>query len=525
MANPTLLQDDFSGGTKLDVPPHEIPANAARMIKNLLPGRLIAEAPTDSIQSDFDNYDAKQVVGGLAARGDPVNESLPAAGSTIQACAWFNAASVQVAVNNSGTVYTSTEASTTATSRGIMGGITSMVQNPVEFNDKMCFLDADGTQLVTLSSSFAEVAVTDGLTGGPGRYGIAFKQRLWTCAGTTAATATRLWWSTELDETDWDNTDGYVDLTYVPTGMAVAGSSLLIFSNEHIERVRGSPPDLIVEPIFNVGTPFPRSIITTNEITYFANPEGVWATDGASKPVNLIQQAGILTAWKQTFRDNTVPQVNLGLYDEEWLFVSAGSVTYADINGVLRIPSRSWFYLSPFDFDCMTQQYGNRNDVLAGRGDARELVSLAGIFNGPTGSEIDTDHPALVTRFYTNDNFSSHGIKSVYLAYVLDGASTQYVEIFYSHYPRGDIAYTPLPATGGTTHAAADAQMHAPVTRRFRTVLHKDDGAGGGAFDYVSPSGVQLSIHANDDGNGFGDFIVAGIGADIRSREGSRIGA
>jgi len=102
----------------------------------------------------------------------------------------------------------------------------------------------------------------------------------------------------------WDTANSWIDCDNQVSGLASLNNTLLIFSAEATERIIGATPppnsDMDRAPVANVGCTDCRSIVMESPYVYFANPQGVYMTNG-STPVSLTQQGGIRDYWRSLF--------------------------------------------------------------------------------------------------------------------------------------------------------------------------------------------------------------------------------
>jgi hypothetical protein len=159
----------------------------------------------------------------------------------------------------------------------------------------------------------------------------------------------RVWFSPTPDpETTWDTTNSWIDVARPITGLASLQNALLIFSSGHLQRITGDTPppgtNMVLEPVGDIGCPDARAIIVQDANCIFANPTGVFLTNGAGFQ-NLTREGSILT---------------LGLYARTFLFVTyrnpAGNWPFL-YSLMCHLPTKAWWRVTgvtPFNYSPST---------------------------------------------------------------------------------------------------------------------------------------------------------------------------
>jgi hypothetical protein len=297
MAKPVLLQDDFSGGMKPDIPIAQLPKNAVRNMTDLVP--WAGEAPL-SARKGWDRTGASMATTYAAA----------------VAFAPFEAGAQLVGVADTGAVFqvphTSDSANTTR------GTAPVPLAPPVFYRNVLYFpSDAGGNPVKQYGGSSDAAAATG--TPPVGMLGCVFKDHLVLARSNTLRR--RIWFSNGGDATTWDTAaDGqWLDASFPVTGLAVVRNMILAFAEEGVERVRGdiipgvAGSDMVREPLPIPGCADPASIAVANDVCYYSNATGIYMTDGIGS-VDLTEQGGIKNWWNNL----------LGGYDGGW--VIAGGV-------------------------------------------------------------------------------------------------------------------------------------------------------------------------------------------------------
>jgi hypothetical protein len=195
MAQPAVLQGEFTRGMRRDIPRHELPSNVAWNIVDFIPD---LEAPLrkrggwqyHSNDIAATKATASYVTGGLVAP--------------------FSAATKNLAVDEDGELYV------IASNGGVtdVGAAVTVSQNPVFHRDKAIIPAAGGAT----APKYYDGTTLAALAGSPPSavYACVHKDR--TVLGRTTANKERLWFSDAGDPTSWDTTNTYWDTTYPVTG-------------------------------------------------------------------------------------------------------------------------------------------------------------------------------------------------------------------------------------------------------------------------------------------------------------------
>lgn len=153
-----------------------------------------------------------------------------------------------------------------------------------------------------------------------------YKSRLVTSDGKT------LYFSNVLDHTSWD-VDSFVGAGEI-TAVAPLSGMIMIFSGSKSQRLRGTTPptstsagDFILEPAFSEGCTDAGSVVTYRDNVIWANENGVHMTDGAARPVNLIERGGLKQYWKDLMAtmypsaslDQLLGTIAAGIYDNHYV--------------------------------------------------------------------------------------------------------------------------------------------------------------------------------------------------------------
>jgi hypothetical protein len=279
MARPILLQDDFSGGMKPDIPLPQLPKNAVLNLVDYNP-----------------NYEGTISLRGQRERTATLGDTYAAA----LAFAPFSAGGQLVGITDQGAVKQVPHTSSAAvTSRG-----TAQVplQPPVFYRNNLYIPSNNGTTSVKSYGGSSNAAAASG-SPPAGMLATVYKDHL--VLARDATNAQRVWFSSGGDAASWDTAaDGqWLDCSFPPTGIAALRNMILVFSEQGTERIRGdiipgvAGSDMVREPLFATSTADPASIVIADDACIFANSNGVYMTDGIAI-VDLTEQGQCKSYWR-----------------------------------------------------------------------------------------------------------------------------------------------------------------------------------------------------------------------------------
>jgi hypothetical protein len=190
-------------------------------------------------------------------------------------------------------------------------------QNGVMLHDRVYFADANGLQApkyVTYNGTSLSIGQLGGANVPKATVLAVYKGRV-LAGGDPANTATLFFSPLEATQAhpqgplgDWDN-KSFITMSRAITGIMPMPSSVLIFHDGMIEKVRGAvPPETngetdMATDVFTaqMGCIDTASIVPWEENVIFANMKGVHLTDGSTIR-SLTDQGGIGDAWREIYR-------------------------------------------------------------------------------------------------------------------------------------------------------------------------------------------------------------------------------
>ena len=250
----------------------------------------------------------------------------------------------------------------------------------------------DGTAISGLAGAFGHGHI------------VSYKSRL---VGSGNTILNRLFFSPTPDvNATWDTTNAWIDCDNQISGLAALNNSLLIFSTGAMERIIGATPppnsDMDRAPVSNVGCTDSRSIVTASPYVYFANPQGVYLTNGTT-PVSLTAEGGIATYWRSLFSGYVsaapVPSasswtISAGFW-RGFLFVSVLDVS-RNLKSCLmcQVATRAWWRLTNINAMCWAAALDG-NELYYGDGATNQVVAMSGIFSPAAGNKNDANGTAV----------------------------------------------------------------------------------------------------------------------------------
>lgn len=389
---------DWSKGMVRDAPRTAIPANGVYDAADFLfhqPGRAMKRGGT--------SYAGPAFATGTAAKA--------------VAYAEFPAGSKLVAVGSNNHIHSVTATATTDLGGStVAGGIIDRPKLRIGGGKNyLVFPCADGTTAPIVWDGSAAPA---GLGGTPaaGKFCEIYKTRL--VLGGPTGNENRLFFSPTPDiSTAWDTTNSWIDCDHAITGIAALHNSLLIFSQGHTEKIIGSTPppgsDMDRSPLGDVGCTDARSIVVQEGNCLFANPRGVYLTNGAGF-ASLTTEGQIETYWQSL----------LSGYDPATWTIASGIlrsfyfVTITDNNGanvatlMCNVPRRAWWRLTNIKATMFAQGVGKQDELYYADNSAARLVQMSGVFTPSATNKNDADGTAVAPMLETRAIGGGPGLKS-----------------------------------------------------------------------------------------------------------------
>lgn len=260
----------------------------------------------------------------------------------------------------------------------------------------------DGTAITTL-----------GGTPPPGKYAEVYKTRL--LLANTLTYPNRIFFSpTPNIESAWNTADSWIDCDYPVTGIAALSNQLLIWSLGHMERIIGSTPppgsDMDHTVISATGCTDARSIVVYNNQAIFANPRGVYITNGAG--TQLLTKDRIEKYWQDLFSgyDLLTWTIAGGLYGSYYLIsVSSATATIATL--MLDIDRRTWTRHTNIRASSFARSSSSGEELWYGDFGSPRVVKMSPIFVPSASNKNDADGTAVAPRVQLRLVGDSPGLK------------------------------------------------------------------------------------------------------------------
>lgn len=309
----------------------------------------------------------------------------------------FPAGAQLIGVNNSGALYKVTSGSTTSLGGTTLSGIIDKPKLRVGGGSNILILpDSNGTT-APLTYVGSGSPATLGGTPPAGKVCEIYKSRL--VLGGSSSNPNRLYFSPTPDiTTTWDTTDSWIDCDHAITGIAAIRNALLIFSQGHVERIIGSTPppgsDMDRSPLGDVGTTDARTIVVQEGNCLFANPRGVYLTNGAGF-ASLTTEGQIESYWGSLFTgyDPSTWVISAGIYKSFYLITIFDGTNYTTL--MCNVPRRAWWRLSNVKAKMFAQAVGTADELYYADGGAARVTKMSGIFSPTSSNKNDADGTAV----------------------------------------------------------------------------------------------------------------------------------
>lgn len=451
MANVQPLQLAWSLGMRRDESRENMPEGSCYNLVDYFPDRLGAP---------------------LTKRGGWTYASQAIAASYIVGGAWapFTAAAKNCALSNTGELYT-IAADGTATDVGAG----TIPKAPLAFHRNTLILT--GSDGVTAPKAFTGVAVPAALAGSPPTaiYGAVYKDR--TVLANTLAEPQRAWFSPAGNPAGtWDTATSWIDADYPVSGVASLRNALLIFSTFQVERIIGATPppgtDMARQPLFQPGCIDARSIVIADDTCYFANPTGLYQTDGAAI-LDVTEKGGMKRYWQELFSTYTSTWTVTGVRLRNWVVYSVmDGATFKDAFAV-DIASRVWVRLSNMKFLGAWQSIEAAPESFFGWRGGPRVGKLSSLFTPTAGVKNDADGVAVAPQMETAWfplGAAPAALRDIYAAYDIRDAATDdpVLTMGYLLSPESTVYTTVVAADGTSPYPLAETTQYTRVRRNVR---------------------------------------------------------
>lgn len=344
-----------------------------------------------------------------------------------------------------------------------------------------------------------EAIATLGGTPPTGRWGAVHQGRLALAGDGTVDTFQNVYWSEPNDPESW-NGQANVEATDFPvTGLAVIRNLLLVFSEGHVQRFRGTPPsastDLTLDTLTDNGCNDPRTIANWKDNVIWANPDGVYMTDGVSVS-ELTSVGGISKLYRSRFIGTGNAGSNYdGAYNTTWILSGgvwqdfyvmsivndAGS--FVD-SFICHIPTRTWARMTNVPGTSWATAQAAADLLYFGLNSAPRVASFSPTFS-PTSSNKNDANSSSAPRmsvegaFVRGTDYDVGVWRDLLVQYDLRDAASDNPTLTLSYATSPELesytAVTDLSTGSGYTLAETTAEAHARrrVAKRSRGISWK----------------------------------------------------
>jgi hypothetical protein len=503
MAKPVLLQDDFSGGMKPDIPVGKLPKNAVLNLVDFIP-----------------SYEGSISIRGQRNRTATLGNTYAAA----LAFAPFSAGGQLVGITDTGAVKQVPH--TTAAAVTARGTAQVPLQSPVFYRGVLYIPSSNGTASVKSYGGSSDAVAASG-SPPAGMFATVYKDHL--VLARDATNSSRVWFSSGGDAASWDTAaDGqWLDASYPITGLATLRNMILVFSEQGTERIRGdiipgvAGSDMVREPLFVTSTADAASVVVADDICIFANSNGVYMTDGITL-ADLTEQGGVSQYWRKKNNSYSSTSILAGGYHKGKYIVALSNGGTFQTCMVCDVKTRTWWEWTDVNASMFASVPSGYADSSAGmlfmaERDASYLADAANLFYGNATSDnflfgyssLDAytavkPTPRLRTGYFSGTP-SLKRIKNVFVNYYARVTQT----------------------TPATVYVNVDSGL---VSGTLTSVGTLSSSGGSGPYNFRQQfavnkrsQGLGLDIKwTSADANYTGAFRVESIQADMQELEGSR---
>lgn len=315
-----------------------------------------------------------------------------------------------VGIGDNGHLYTVTSGVTTDVAT--LGATFLPLDKPKLRVDKLILTANDGTTSPKYYDGAAVAAVA--ASAPAGKFAEIYKTRL--VLGNTAANPNRLYFSPTPDITAaWDTTNSWIDCDYSISGLAATSNQLIIFSQGHTERIIGSTPppgsDMDRTVIGSVGCTDARSICVQENNVLFANPRGIYLTNGSGF-ASLTTEGQIEAYWQGLFSGYSASSwtIAAGIFRSFYFVTIMNGSTHIDTL-MCNVPRRAWWRMTNTKACAYATAVGISEELYYADRSAPKIVSMSGIFNPTASNKADADGTAVAPQAQLRITGQGPGLK------------------------------------------------------------------------------------------------------------------
>jgi hypothetical protein len=380
MADPVQLQDRFSEGVKRDFPRNQMPARSLWWAEDYIPN---LGAPLRG-RGGYEYASAN--IASTVATSTYITAGIYAG---------FENSTRHIVVDEDGRFIEVVSPSSTT---DIGAGVTTL-QNPVMHRD-IVVVPASGGATNPKSIKYTGSYTVADLAGSPpqAKYASVHKDR--TLLACTTAEPQRLWFSDAGDPEGWDTTNTYWDFNDPISGLEAIRTSILVFSQSNVSRLRGSTPppgsDFVADDPFirGIGCDDARSIASTGDVVIFASRGGIHITDGVTV-ADLTKRCDMLSYWQEQMAAYTPATWTIvGGIIRGHYFVNVMDGATPKFSALIEVNRYRWWPMTNIDARGAWQG-ASQDELYFGRRGAARVGKLSSIFMPASGVKNDADGTAV----------------------------------------------------------------------------------------------------------------------------------
>lgn len=304
-------------------------------------------------------------------------------------------------------------------------------------------------------------------------YGEVYKDR--TVLGRTTAEPQRVYFSGAGDPASWDTTDGWVDADFPVTGLASLRNALVVFSSQQVERILGATPppgsDMSRQTLFRPGCADNRSIVVADDTCFFANPTGLYQTDGAAI-VDVTERGGMKRYWAETMASYTTSwSIACGRF-RNWLLVAVmNGSTFVD-GFLVHIYKRTWLRVSNLTATSFWNSVDLSPETYFGLRDQAYVAEASSMWAPAAGVKNDADGTAVAPVWesaWLGQGASKAPVRDAYVNYDLRDAGSDNPTFALSYILSPELtSYTAVATLAGGANTLPETTEMTRVRRSLR---------------------------------------------------------
>lgn len=448
------------------------------------------------------DYIPEELGAPLTKRGGWSFESANIASTTASAAyvaagayAPFAAGSKNCAIDEDGRLYT-------ITSGGAVTDVGAAVvpSAPLAFHrNKLIITAPDGTT----APMYYNGSTLGSLAGSPPAaiHSVVYKDL--TVLARTAAQPNYVYFSGDGDPTSWNTTDSWIAADFPVTGLAALHNALIVFSANRVEAIIGDTPppgtNMSKRTLYEPGCTDARSVAIVDDTAFFANPTGLYQTDGAEVR-DVTERGGMKPYWTNLFASQTSSwTIACGRIRDRLIVSVLNGATFVDAF-MIHLTDLSWVRLSNIKTLMFWRSISAAPETYFGWRGGPYVGELSSMFSPSASVKNDADDTAVLpiveTPWYPVGAAKSP-VKNVYALYDLRDSASDDPTITLSYLTSPEAtSYTTVTNFSDTAYPLAETTE---ITRVRRNIRRKTFGIAMRAAQSNASADTRLYRIESDD--------------------------